>query len=219
MAIHVHIPAPCSEDWNDMTPEGRGRHCNQCCKVVVDFTGMEPREISDYLMQHREEKICGRFSPAHLDTPLPWSVEEEYVKRVASSPLSWLQKVAAIFVLAFGLLAGSCSTDNKSSSNHAGNTQLPGAPLPGDTLVTQRADTPWVLGEIAPPPPDTTKKSSRKRKKVPAAGTVCEPGPVMGIPEIVEPEIKGDVQVTVLPDTAVPAPKYGPEPWPPPDRR
>lgn len=32
-----YVPAPCSADWNAMTPAEQGRHCAQCDKVVVDF--------------------------------------------------------------------------------------------------------------------------------------------------------------------------------------
>ena len=39
-----HIPEPCHEDWADMTPAERGRHCAVCDKTVVDLTACSPRE-------------------------------------------------------------------------------------------------------------------------------------------------------------------------------
>ena len=48
-----YIPHPCHEDWNAMTDsetsEERGRHCDVCSKVVVDFTKMSDAEMIDYL--------------------------------------------------------------------------------------------------------------------------------------------------------------------------
>lgn len=68
-----HISKPCHEDWNTMTPQSGGRHCDECDKTVKDFTGWSDSEISIYLVEHAGEKICGRFSSHQLrdqsDTP------------------------------------------------------------------------------------------------------------------------------------------------------
>ena len=61
-----HIPKPCHEDWNAMTPAEIGRHCNTCDKTVKDFTDLTDAEISKYLSEHSGEKICGRFSSDQL---------------------------------------------------------------------------------------------------------------------------------------------------------
>ena len=65
-----YIPHPCHEDWNAMTDsetsEERGRHCDVCSKVVVDFTKMSDAEMIDYLQQHSKQKICGHFSNEQL---------------------------------------------------------------------------------------------------------------------------------------------------------
>jgi hypothetical protein len=39
-----HIPEPCHEDWERMTPTERGRHCASCDKVVVDLSACSPTE-------------------------------------------------------------------------------------------------------------------------------------------------------------------------------
>jgi hypothetical protein len=68
-----HISNPCHENWDAMTPQSGGRHCNECDKTVIDFTGWADDEISTYLSQHAGEKICGHFSSHQLreqsDTP------------------------------------------------------------------------------------------------------------------------------------------------------
>jgi len=38
--MKIHIPEPCSENWDKMTPQGGGRYCLSCDKVVTDFTNM-----------------------------------------------------------------------------------------------------------------------------------------------------------------------------------
>lgn len=212
MAIRITIPEPCSENWDAMTPQGDGRHCGQCCKVVVDFTGMEPRQITDYLMRHREQKVCGRFSNAHLDTPLPWT-PDEYAEKVALSPLNWLQKMAAIVVLAFGLLAGGCTMGVQ-----ADNNRTTGEPAPVE--IQAPVDTMKIMGEIAPPQPgDTIQKTPGKTRKAGTRKPECvaapQGGETMGVPALPEePVIQDDVQmkkmgeVQVVPDTA----QYGPNP-------
>ena len=56
-----HISKPCHENWDAMTPQSGGRHCNECNRTVIDFTDWTDDEISTYLSQHAGEKICGRF--------------------------------------------------------------------------------------------------------------------------------------------------------------
>jgi hypothetical protein len=50
-----------------MTPQSGGRHCDECDKTVIDFTGLTNDEISTYLTQHAGEKICGRVSSDQLN--------------------------------------------------------------------------------------------------------------------------------------------------------
>ena len=33
----LNIAEPCREDWQNMTPNNLGRHCQNCQKTVVDF--------------------------------------------------------------------------------------------------------------------------------------------------------------------------------------
>jgi hypothetical protein len=36
----MHIPTPCSANWDHMTPAENGRHCSICAKIVVDLTAL-----------------------------------------------------------------------------------------------------------------------------------------------------------------------------------
>jgi hypothetical protein len=123
-----HIPNPCHEDWNQMLPEERGRHCLACSRTVIDFTDWEPDAIRDYMIRQKEEKVCGRFMESQLDmTPEPEVVN--WPVRIAQSGLSFFKKVAAVIVVVFGLAASSC--DN--------TVQVLGEPMPPKDSVENRS--------------------------------------------------------------------------------
>lgn len=46
----LHIPTPCHESWDGMTPAGNGRHCATCNHLVIDVASMpltEGRRVLD----------------------------------------------------------------------------------------------------------------------------------------------------------------------------
>lgn len=95
----VAINTPCHESWEKMNPEEQGRFCEQCCKVVVDFTKMSNNAIAGYLQRHAEQKTCGRFRAEQV-AQLP---EKRF--RFSFS----IQRFAAAVFLAFGaFLFSSC---------------------------------------------------------------------------------------------------------------
>jgi hypothetical protein len=55
----LQIPEPCEQDWDKMSPEGNGRYCQQCTKVVVDFSKLTDDQIISYLQSQKKE-VCGR---------------------------------------------------------------------------------------------------------------------------------------------------------------
>ncbi|WP_158288503.1 carboxypeptidase-like regulatory domain-containing protein [Mucilaginibacter psychrotolerans] len=61
---HISIPTPCHEDWQQMSPVAQGRHCQSCCKTVIDFTAMSNADIIGYLATH--SNTCGRISGTKL---------------------------------------------------------------------------------------------------------------------------------------------------------
>lgn len=64
----LSIPEPCHENWNEMTPQEKGRHCNVCAKTVVDFTRKTDREIAKTVKSERN--LCGRFKKKQLERPI-----------------------------------------------------------------------------------------------------------------------------------------------------
>ena len=69
-----HIPEPCHEDWNNMTPEGRGRFCASCNKQVVDFSLMSDQQVLNYF-KNATGNACGRFANDQLDRPMHETIQ------------------------------------------------------------------------------------------------------------------------------------------------
>jgi hypothetical protein len=67
--IQLQIPMRCHEHWANMQPTTTGRHCQSCCKTVVDFTAMGDQEMITYLAR-AGQGVCGRFAPDQLDRAL-----------------------------------------------------------------------------------------------------------------------------------------------------
>lgn len=65
----ISIPRPCSENWEAMKKKGEGRFCENCKKIVVDFSHLTNEEL--YFHFSRSATIpCGRFNNAQLETNL-----------------------------------------------------------------------------------------------------------------------------------------------------
>ncbi len=65
-AHKIEIPNPCSEDWNEMTPQSYGRHCKSCNVVVRDFSKLSDTQIQ-YLLANSNGRICGQFREDQLN--------------------------------------------------------------------------------------------------------------------------------------------------------
>jgi hypothetical protein len=149
MISYITIPEPCHKDWQQMTPNEQGRHCAHCCKTVIDFSAWEPEEIVYYLRARKEEQVCGRFRKAQLDTPI--LTPEAFVWQLDQTPLSFLKRVAAIFLFVFGVMSTACNTPQPKP--HTPVTQT--TPAPSDTAAPMMTgDTSTVsipLDRIADP--------------------------------------------------------------------
>ncbi|MDQ3110106.1 MAG: hypothetical protein M3R17_09440 [Bacteroidota bacterium] len=96
---NISVNNPCSESWDKMKSEEKGRFCDKCCKVVMDFTKSSTEEILEVL-QNAKGKICGRLMPDKL-TPVP----------VFSRPLPRIKLFAIVLFFVFdGMLFGSCKS-------------------------------------------------------------------------------------------------------------
>jgi hypothetical protein len=91
----IHLPQPCAESWDAMTPTSTGRHCAACQQTVVDFTLKTDAEILAYFKQAGAAVPCGRFRASQLARPLQ--------PAVSASPASrwrgWLAAALAMWSL------------------------------------------------------------------------------------------------------------------------
>ncbi len=66
-SIHLNIPEPCHEHWDQMTPVEKGRFCGSCQKQVVDFTTMSDTQLVTFFRKPSTGSVCGRFMQDQLD--------------------------------------------------------------------------------------------------------------------------------------------------------
>jgi len=66
--IEINIPKPCSEKWNQMSPNQKGRFCNSCQKTVYDFSSLPDHAVIRKIKS--ESALCGRFSAVQLNREL-----------------------------------------------------------------------------------------------------------------------------------------------------
>jgi len=138
-AAKISIPIPCHEDWNKMTDQQMGRHCDSCNKVVVDFTQSSQQEVIDYMYTHQNEKVCGRVNPEVL--------EPSVFANFQSNKLTRLKIFACALFMVFGSSLFGCSQTSKPLM---GDIAVPETQTPPDSLVP-------VAGGIQYFPPDTLK--------------------------------------------------------------
>lgn len=69
--IQLHIPEPCHENWDQMSPVDKGRFCSSCQKQVVDFSLMSDRQIAEFFKRPSTGSVCGRFMTDQLDREIP----------------------------------------------------------------------------------------------------------------------------------------------------
>lgn len=67
MKKQLQVIEPCHENWDAMTPQEQGRHCEQCDIVVVDFTDKSREEIAAHIESKEGGRVCGRFNNTQLD--------------------------------------------------------------------------------------------------------------------------------------------------------
>ncbi|WP_053991793.1 carboxypeptidase-like regulatory domain-containing protein [Mangrovimonas sp. TPBH4] len=69
--FNLSIETPCQENYNEFSPTCKGGFCNSCKTEVVDFTGMDSQEITDYFKNNATQNVCGRFKSSQLTAHQP----------------------------------------------------------------------------------------------------------------------------------------------------
>lgn len=202
MSFTIHVPDPCSENWNAMTPSGPGRHCDSCCKVVVDFTKMQPAEIRDYLIANRGQRVCGHFNSAQLQQPLP-ALPEDYIYPIAAAhSLNWIQKIAAIVLVLFSLVGTACTNDTTGKVKNESLEKTTGTSLQntivGELPPVEDPDTIPVIkkSSVSVAYPDVSVDGMIEVVET-TTGKIAEPPAAPVRPT----ELMGDIEI-IVPDTA-----------------
>ena len=68
-SIKLSIPTPCHENWNAMTPNEHGRHCDSCNKTVIDFSLFTDKQLVEFFNK-TSSRICGNFNRFQLEREL-----------------------------------------------------------------------------------------------------------------------------------------------------
>src|ERR1700722_19189567 len=67
--IVLNIPQPCTQDWDKMTVNEKGRHCSSCNKTVVDFSNYTDKELAEFFKKAKGE-VCGRINNYQANRPI-----------------------------------------------------------------------------------------------------------------------------------------------------
>lgn len=145
--MHISIPKPCNENWNEMTPEQQGAFCKVCSKVVIDFSAMSDEEVIAYLERKKNEKTCGRFKASQL-SPYELKINVRNIVTKGSFPKIF---AASLFIFFSSLFV--CKSDsgdnivfNKLVADGVDTTSVT---LVADTTIAS-VDTTGAIEEIHP---------------------------------------------------------------------
>jgi len=68
-SIQITIPNPCSQKWDAMIPDAKGRRCDHCQKSVIDFTTWSDTALYNFFSKNTEH-VCGRFLSTQVNHPI-----------------------------------------------------------------------------------------------------------------------------------------------------
>ncbi|WP_123985195.1 hypothetical protein [Taibaiella soli] len=189
MQYTIHIAAPCNENWNNMTPNENGRHCDSCCKTVVDFTNWPLEDIAQYLQQNGKGNVCGHFRASQLNTP--FETPEILANKVWQTNIPLHRKIAAVIVLFFAVTVSSCGTKDTTGKPKQPTTQ--NTPAVADSEKTHFDGNcsikPFNSDTLAPH--QTPKNSTYKKHKQPKTRQTFEANDI-------EPQVQGAVEMVPM---------------------
>jgi len=147
MTPNITIPKPCHENWSNMSQREQGRHCQVCCKTVVDFSSRSNEEIVDFLKTNSSQRVCGRFR------------KEQVVPHTTAKPVNRYRLFFAALIFVFGgALFSSCNPMHQEEV--MGKVAIVDTVTPVNDTVTKHAQQPDTttkshIGKTSCPPKDT----------------------------------------------------------------
>lgn len=138
---NIHIPNPCSENWELMTSQEKGKFCDVCNKCVIDFTQKAPEEIQQIFKDKKEDHLCGRFYNHQLTNSNSSSSEKIKARFFKYIPSFIQNNKITGSVLAFILFLTGCSKPKDDTCSVTTGV------LVADTEPDTIKNTNYVLGE------------------------------------------------------------------------
>ena len=110
---NIYIPNPCSENWNEMNPEEKGRFCSVCSKCVIDFTEKNTFEIQQIITEKSDESVCGRFYNNQLnnDDSKTSRLKERFFRYI---PASFQNSRISLALFSLILFLAGCAKEKES---------------------------------------------------------------------------------------------------------
>jgi hypothetical protein len=150
----ISIPKPCHENWNAMTNEEKGKFCAVCSKSVIDFTLMKEQEVHDFIIEHKTQKICGRFRNEQITSNFKLNIPRSAIFQKRSFSKAFL---LSLFIV-MGTSLFSCKNKNNQTLGEVAIVDDSIPSLTNDSI--QKED--FMVGESTI---DTTKPKGVKPPK------------------------------------------------------
>jgi hypothetical protein len=88
--LSITVPQPCSQNWDDMKKQDKGRFCESCQKSVLDFTGLSNAEIIKLIINSNND-TCGRFTNRQL-------IHLKNYSLVVPSQRNWMKYIGVLAI-------------------------------------------------------------------------------------------------------------------------
>lgn len=108
--MSISINKPCTEQWEGMEPNRDGRHCDRCCKTVMDFSNWEAEAIAAYLQWNDGKEVCGRIQAAQVSATVLTN-KRTPVAGIWRSAMGLANKIAGMILLAIGFASTGCKEE------------------------------------------------------------------------------------------------------------
>ncbi|ANF51318.1 hypothetical protein A0O34_12705 [Chryseobacterium glaciei] len=150
---NLYIPNPCSENWEMMSPQEKGRFCSVCSKCVIDFTQKQPEEIKNIFVERKDESICGRFYNHQLTNNKDNKFEQIKTRFFKYIPSNFQNNRITLTVFSLILFLTGCSKPKEEVCVTTGvvmediemDTAKNNHYVMGETLIPEEKDTAKIL--------------------------------------------------------------------------
>lgn len=128
--IALSIAEPCHENWENMSPDAKGKFCGSCQKQVVDFSNMSDREVAQFFKKPSTGSVCGRFMSDQLNREI----------EIPKKRIPWAKHFFTLLLPAFLI--------SKASAQNSRMGKI--MPVEKDTTRTPMTSEFRTLGMVAP---------------------------------------------------------------------